>query len=187
MLLTLHFILPSPLYTEAAPPGHHGGSWQFSLAGEAAGSALRSQEAARTHCAQRDGAGTPQTRGKQQTKPAQSTGASVAWLAPGSLRSSTCGNFCQQLIWVFSGCENHQASLDPKCRHCSWLPRHRWHRQSAIQTLSGVGSSHSSVRVHRRMSQASMKRGVCQKGQKASKEVNVTSVAAGGARPSLRT
>lgn len=55
----------------------------------------------------------------------------------------------------------------------------------SVPMKSGAATSHSSVRVHRIMSQASMKPGVCQKGQKASKEVNMASVAAGRARPSL--
>lgn len=69
-----------------------------------------------------------------------------------SMRSSTCGYSCQQLVLGL-------LRMCKPCRHCSWLPRHRWHRQSAIQTLCPheIRSCHFSPRSEGPQENASSK------------------------------
>lgn len=91
--------------------------------------------------------------------------------------------------WVFSECETITPQWTQTAGTALGSPdihgRGNLQSRHSVPMKSGAATSHSSVRPHRRMPQASPKTGVCQKGQKASKEVNGTSVAAGGARPSL--
>lgn len=105
------------------PLGHYSGSWQFCLAGEAAGSAS-------THCAQGDGAGTPQIRG---IRPNQTGSHWKHWSerstagsrqSMGSSRPGSSQQLALHLLRKYMPSGPTGAKLPLQ----SWLPRHLWYR-----------------------------------------------------------